>query len=115
MGRTEGFPAPTCEVRLLARPLSPATATPCTCGNSTERSPSKEALQLAVLEEAGARFRQRVLTPALARPAGRERLLALFARYVDWMGDGCVYSTIAQEIGKLPEPVERAFRDGQRQ
>jgi len=31
------------------------------------------------------------------------------------MGDGCVYSTIAQEIGKLPEPVERAFRDGQRQ
>jgi hypothetical protein len=29
------------------------------------------------------------------------------------MGDGCVYSTVAQEIGKLPEPVERAFRDGQ--
>jgi AcrR family transcriptional regulator len=76
---------------------------------------AKEALQLAVLEEAGDRFRQRVLGPALARPAGRERLLALFARYVDWMGDGCVYSTIAQEIGKLPEPVERAFRDGQRQ
>ena len=34
---------------------------------------------------------------------------------MDWMGDGCAYSTIAQEIGKLPEPVERAFRDGQRQ
>jgi AcrR family transcriptional regulator len=76
---------------------------------------AKEALQLAVLDEAGTRFRQRVLAPALARPAGHERLLALFTRYVDWMGDGCVYSTIAQEIGKLPEPVERAFRDGQRQ
>jgi AcrR family transcriptional regulator len=76
---------------------------------------AKEALQLAVLEESGARFRQRVLVPALARPAGRERLLALFTRYLDWMGDGCLYSTIAQEIGKLPEPVERAFRDGQTQ
>jgi AcrR family transcriptional regulator len=76
---------------------------------------AKEALQLAVLEEAGARFRKRVLAPALARPAGRERLVALFTRYVDWMGDGCVYSTIAQEIAKLPEPVERAFRDGQRE
>jgi AcrR family transcriptional regulator len=76
---------------------------------------AKEALQLAVLDEAGARFRERVLAPALARPAGRDRLVALFTRYIDWMGDGCVYSTIAQEIGKLPEPVEQAFRDGQRQ
>jgi AcrR family transcriptional regulator len=75
---------------------------------------AKEALQLAVLEEAGARFRHRVVAPALARPAGPDRLRALFSRYVDWMGDGCVYSTIAQEIGKLPEAVEQAFRDGQR-
>ena len=76
---------------------------------------AKEALQLAVLEEAGVRFRHRVLAPALTRPPGRDRLLALFTRYLDWMGDGCVYSTIAQEIGKLPEPVEQAFRAGQRQ
>jgi AcrR family transcriptional regulator len=75
---------------------------------------AKEALQLAVLEEAGVRFRHRVLAPALTRPPGRDRLLALFTRYLEWMGDGCVYSTIAQEIGKLPEPVEQAFRDGQR-
>src|SRR6185369_16419889 len=76
---------------------------------------SKEALQLAVLDEAGVRFRERVLAPALARPAGRPRLLALFGRYLDWMGEGCVYSAIAQEIGSLPAPVEEAFRDGQRQ
>jgi AcrR family transcriptional regulator len=76
---------------------------------------AKEALQLAVLAEAGQRFRERVVEPALARPAGRARLLALFTRYLDWMREGCVYSTIAQEIGKLPDPVEQAFRDGQRQ
>jgi AcrR family transcriptional regulator len=75
---------------------------------------AKEALQLAVLDEAGVRFRQRVVTPALARPAGRERLLALFTRYLDWMRDGCVYSTVAQEIDKLPEAVGEAFRVGQK-
>jgi hypothetical protein len=67
-----------------------------------------------VLEQAGVRFRQRVVTPALSRPAGRERLVALFTRYLDWMRDGCVYSTVAQEIDKLPESVGEAFRDGQR-
>jgi AcrR family transcriptional regulator len=75
---------------------------------------AKEALQLAVLEEAGVRFRKRVVTPALTRPPGRQRLITLFSRYLDWMGRGCVYSTIAQEVDKLPESVGQAFRDGQR-
>jgi AcrR family transcriptional regulator len=75
---------------------------------------AKEALQLAVLDEACVRFRQQVVTPALARPAGRERLLALFTRYLDWMRDGCVFSTVAQEIDKLPGSVGEAFRLGQK-
>jgi AcrR family transcriptional regulator len=75
---------------------------------------AKEALQRAVLDEAGTRFHRRVIAPALTRPPGRERLASLFANYLDWMGDGCVYSTVAQEIDKLPEGVAGAFREGQR-
>lgn len=75
----------------------------------------KEALQLAVLEAAGVQFGERVLAPALAQPAGATRLLALFRRYLDWMSGGCLYSTVAQELDQLPEPVAAAFRDGQRQ
>ena len=74
---------------------------------------AKEALQLAVLEEAGARFRRRVIAPALTQPPGRERLASLFTHYLDWMGEGCVYSTVAQEIDKLPAGVADAFREGQ--
>src|SRR4051794_26154829 len=70
---------------------------------------AKEALQLAVLEEAGTRFRRRVIAPALTRPDGHGRLSHLFTNYLDWMGDGCVYSTVAQEIDKLPAGVADAF------
>jgi AcrR family transcriptional regulator len=76
---------------------------------------AKEALQLAVLQEAGVRFRGQVVAPALAKPRGHAQLVTLFSRYLDWMRDGCVYSTVAQELDKLPEPVRAAFRDGQRQ
>jgi AcrR family transcriptional regulator len=76
---------------------------------------AKEMLQLAVLAEADARFRARVVAPALARRRGREQLVTLFSRYLDWMRDGCVYSTVAQEMDMLPESVRAAFRDGQRQ
>ena len=47
---------------------------------------SKEALQLAVLEEAIARFRTRVVEPSLAEPRGRRRMEALVRRWFDWMG-----------------------------
>jgi AcrR family transcriptional regulator len=74
---------------------------------------AKETLQLAVLDEAGIRFHRRVIAPALTRPPVRERLARLFTNYLDWMRDGCVYSTVAQEIDKLPGGVADAFRDGQ--
>jgi AcrR family transcriptional regulator len=76
---------------------------------------AKESLQLAILEQAGAQFRDLVVAPALTRPRGRPQLVALFSRYLDWMSDGCLYSTVAQEMDKLPEPVRVAFREGQRQ
>jgi AcrR family transcriptional regulator len=75
---------------------------------------AKEALQLAVLEEAGTQFHRRVIAPALTQRDGRDRLAHLFTNYLDWMRDGCVYSTVAQEIDKLPTGVADAFRDGQR-
>lgn len=75
---------------------------------------SKEALQLAVLDEADARFVATVVSPAMSKRRGREQLATLFARYLDWMGTGCVYSTIAQELAILPESVAAAFRYGQR-
>lgn len=75
---------------------------------------AKEALQLAVLDEAGTRFHHRVIAPAQAQRQPRQRLARLFSNYLDWINDGCVYSTVAQEIDKLPAGVADAFRDGQR-
>lgn len=71
---------------------------------------SKEALQLAVLDEATARFRQRVVEPGLAAPRGAPRLRALFERWLDWIvGDpcmgGCVFAVASQEYDERPGPV----------
>jgi AcrR family transcriptional regulator len=74
---------------------------------------SKEALQLAVLDDSAARFLEQVVRPALSRPSGRDRLEALFGRYLDWMADGCLFSVVAQEVDKLPAAVSAAFVDGQ--
>ena len=74
---------------------------------------SKETLQLAVLDAATVRFSDEVVRPALARPAGRDRLEALFGRYLDWMATGCPFCVVAQEVDKLPDAVATAFADGQ--
>lgn len=65
---------------------------------------SKEALQLAVLEEAINRFRRQVIEPSLAEPRGRARMDALLARWFDWVegeGEGgvrgCLFAVSAQE------------------
>jgi AcrR family transcriptional regulator len=46
---------------------------------------SKEALQVAVLEHTGARFRQRVLVPLESVPPGPERLRAALQGWLDWI------------------------------
>jgi AcrR family transcriptional regulator len=84
---------------------------------------SKEALQLAVLEEAIARFRRQVIEPALAAPA-EARLTIVFERYLDWIagkdnGPGCLFVTLAQEYDERPGPIrdllvasQRDWREG---
>src|SRR3954447_4330831 len=54
---------------------------------------SKEALEVAVVEEASRQFVQEVLVPALGQPRGEPRLRALFERWMMW-GDrpgGCFF------------------------
>ena len=71
---------------------------------------SKEALQLAVLEEAIGRFRARVVEPSLAEPRGRPRMEALVRRWFDWMeGEpdmrGCIFAVSAQEYDDRPGAI----------
>jgi len=62
---------------------------------------------LAVLREAGAHSRGQVVRAGgWPSPAGRAAGHALLP-YLDWMRDGCVYSTVAQELDKLPEAGAR--------
>lgn len=71
---------------------------------------SKEALQLAVLDEAAERFRRRVVEPALTETRGVARLRALFERWLNWiegepcMG-GCVFAVASQEYDDRPGAV----------
>ena len=92
---------------------------------------SKEALQLAVLEEAVERFKQRVIGPALAAPRGEPRFRALFEGYLEWMtvggGDGrgfddaaerrtggCIFMALSQEYDDRPGKVRDAVVQSQR-
>ncbi len=71
---------------------------------------SKEALQLAVLEEAIETFAEKVIGPALAQPRGEPRVQALFMNKLDWIasngyGDGCIFTQLDQEYDDRPGPV----------
>ena len=70
---------------------------------------SKEALQLAVLDEAAARFTAAVVRPALQAPRGETRLRALFDR---WVACGrsrdpgvCLFVKAATELDEQPGAV----------
>jgi AcrR family transcriptional regulator len=81
---------------------------------------SKEALQLAVLDEAVARFTRTVVEPALQAPRGPARLQALFDRWLDWLeGDarceGCVFAIASQEYDDRPGPVRDRLVETQSQ
>ena len=71
---------------------------------------SKEALQMAVLEQAAALFTEVVVRPALREPRGEPRLRALFERWLEWSRDsqlpgGCVFVTASVELDDQPGPV----------
>jgi AcrR family transcriptional regulator len=79
---------------------------------------SKEALQLAVLEEAIDRFRARVIEPSLAEPRGRQRMEALLRRWFDWVeGEpdmrGCIFAVTAQEFDDRPGVVRDRLVESQ--
>lgn len=70
---------------------------------------SKEVLQLAVLEEAIARFRRLVIQPALRAPR-EARLDTVFEKYLDWLAGkgnkpGCLFVILAQEYDDRPGPI----------
>jgi AcrR family transcriptional regulator len=71
---------------------------------------SKEGLQMAVLEQAAARFTEVVVMPALKEPRGEPRMRALFERWLAWARDpsmpgGCIFVTAAVELDDKPGPL----------
>ncbi|HJZ46628.1 MAG TPA: TetR/AcrR family transcriptional regulator [Roseiflexaceae bacterium] len=68
---------------------------------------SKQQLQLAVFEEAVARFKRQVIAPALNNASGVARLRALFEAWLDWIeGDaqmkGCLFVVMSTEYADRP-------------
>jgi len=71
---------------------------------------SKEELQLATIRAARAIFAQRVVQPALSRPAGMPRLRALVEGWIDYsrgreFPGGCFFSRVTHEYAARPGPV----------
>ena len=70
---------------------------------------SREGLQLAVLESAGLRFGNYVLTPALNAPRGLPRLRAIVERWFDWVrhtsDGGCLYLAAVSEFDDRPGAI----------
>ena len=72
---------------------------------------SKEALEVAVVEEAVRQFVAFVMAPALRQPRGEPRLRALFERWVAW-GDqpgGCFFVGASAELDERPGPARDAL------
>jgi AcrR family transcriptional regulator len=78
---------------------------------------SKEALEVAVVEEASRQFVDFVMVPALREPRGEPRVRALFERWLAWgqRAGGCFFVGASAELDDRPgEPREalvRASRD----
>lgn len=80
---------------------------------------SKEALQLAVLEEAIETFAEKVVIPALSQPRGEPRVRALFEGKLAWLegngfGNGCFFAALEQEFDDRPGPIRDRVIQSQR-
>jgi len=79
---------------------------------------SKQELQLATIETAGAVFEELVVAPALAEPTGIGRLRALAERFLRHVEDGvypggCFFASVAAEMDTHPGPVrDQAIASG---
>ena len=80
---------------------------------------SKEALQLAVLDHAGAQFAELVIVPALSAPRGEQRVRAFAGNWIECCRDrepnGCLFVKSSIEIDDQPGPVRDFLRDQHRQ
>jgi AcrR family transcriptional regulator len=75
---------------------------------------SKEALQLAVLDQARSDFETAVARPAIRAPRGEARVRDLFDRWLDWdeLPGGCPFIAAATEFDDQPGAVrDRLVRD----
>jgi AcrR family transcriptional regulator len=72
---------------------------------------SKEALDVAVVEEASRQFVQEVMVPALRHPRGEPRLRALFDGWLAWGGrpGGCFFVGASAELDDRPGPPRDAL------
>jgi AcrR family transcriptional regulator len=80
---------------------------------------AREALQLAVLNEALARFTNTVFVPALQHPRGEPRVRALFEGYLKWIQDdpregGCFFMSLTFEFDDQPGPLRDRLQQAQR-
>ncbi|MDB4938975.1 MAG: Transcriptional regulator, TetR family [Labilithrix sp.] len=71
---------------------------------------SKENLQLAILDEAAARFVALVVAPALKKPRGEPRVRALVDNWLAWskqdfMPGGCIFVVAGVELDDRPGPA----------
>jgi AcrR family transcriptional regulator len=80
---------------------------------------SKEALQIAVLEEAVRRFVDLVVSPALKKKRGEPRLRALLENWSAWadadfMPGGCIFVASIAELDDRPGKVHDRLAESQR-
>jgi AcrR family transcriptional regulator len=80
---------------------------------------SKENLQVAILEEATARFVALVIGPALKKPRGEPRVRALLERWLEWsradfLPGGCIFVTASVELDDRPGPARDRLVAAQR-
>jgi AcrR family transcriptional regulator len=79
---------------------------------------SKEELQLAAVDAAGAIFYREVVEPALEQPEGAPRLRAYCEGFVGYLerkvfSGGCFFAAATAEFDSRPGPVRDKLREGQ--
>ena len=78
---------------------------------------SKEALEVAVVEEAARQFVQEVMVPALGKPRGEPRVRALYEHWTTWgeRDGGCFFVGASAELDDRPgaprDALVRANKD----
>lgn len=81
---------------------------------------SKDAMQLAVIEQVQAQFSEFLWTPAKNLPAGRARLEAVFERWLhwsesEWAEHGCPIVALSVELDDQPGPLRDQLQKGMQQ